>query len=91
MTLFRVYKPSLLLLMGDHYWIKQWKPRRDPDPELKALSEWHGKEDCHNLAFLDGHVDFLEIEKGIYVADEYSVLPFKDLYGLAHQVQGPEP
>ena len=86
----RACNPSRLFLIGDYGWINQWKPRNDPKPEWKALAEWHDKEDWHNLAFLDGHVEFLEIKKGIYVSDNYSILPFKDLYSLAHEVQGPE-
>ena len=91
MTSARADNHSRLLLIGDYGWINQWKPRTDPKPEWKALAEWHGKEDWHNLAFLDGHVGFLEIKKGIYVSGEYNVLPFKGLYSLAYQVQGPEP
>ena len=88
MTRLRACKPSHLLLIGDYGWVNQW----DPNPygaDEKALAEWHGREDWHNLAFLDGHVSFLEIRKGFYVADEYSVLPFTDLYDLAREVQGP--
>lgn len=91
MTLYRAGDPSRLLLIGDYGWVNQWKPRKDPYPEWKALAEWHGKEDWHNLSFLDGHVSFMEVQKGIYVDDEYCVLPFKALYGLAYRVQGPEP
>ena len=57
--------------------------------DLKEMAEWHNKPDCHNLAFLDGHVAFLNIRKGYYVTDEYCVLPFEDLCSLAHEVQGP--
>jgi hypothetical protein len=41
------------------------------------------------MAFLDGHVKFLNIRKGYYVTSEYLVLPFEDLRELALQVQGP--
>jgi prepilin-type processing-associated H-X9-DG protein len=80
---------SRLLLIGDYGWINQWKPRPHPRPEWKDLAEWHRKADCHNVAFLDGHVDFLRIRKGYYVTDEYWVLPFEDLSDLAGSVQGP--
>jgi prepilin-type N-terminal cleavage/methylation domain-containing protein/prepilin-type processing-associated H-X9-DG protein len=88
MTLQRANKPSFLLLIGDYGWVNQWSlwPQ---DALQKALAEWHGRENWHNLAFLDGHVRFLKIQKGYYVTDEYSMLPFADLYGLARQVQGP--
>jgi prepilin-type N-terminal cleavage/methylation domain-containing protein/prepilin-type processing-associated H-X9-DG protein len=91
MTCERACKPSLLLLIGDYGWINQWQPKPHPVPEWKTLAEWHGQENRYNLAFLDGHTRFLKIRKGFYVTDEYNVLPFADLYGLARQVQGPEP
>jgi prepilin-type N-terminal cleavage/methylation domain-containing protein/prepilin-type processing-associated H-X9-DG protein len=84
----RVYNPSRLLLIGDYGWVNQWKPRPHPREEWKELAEWHGRADCHNMAFLDGHAAFLNIHKGSYVTDKYSVLPFKDLYELAYEVQG---
>lgn len=78
-----------LLLMGDYGWINQWHPEPHPYEELKEMAEWHNKPDHHNMAFLDEHVEFLNIHKGYYVRDEYSVLPFQDLLKLAHEVQGP--
>lgn len=80
---------SRLLLMGDYGWINQWKPRPHPHAEWKELAEWHRKVDCHNLAFLDGHVSFVKIRKGYYITDEYWVLPFEDLSSLAGKLQGP--
>jgi len=85
----RVGNPSRLLLIGDYGWVIQWWPERPIPPERKKQAEWHGKEDCHNLAFLDTHTQFLNIQKGYYVADQYAVLPFPELYPLALQVQGP--
>ena len=82
-----VANPSRLLLIGDYGWINQWKPKPHPEIEWKDLAEWHRKADCHNLAFLDGHVKFLNIRKGFYVTAEYCVLPFQDLYELALKVQ----
>ena len=79
-----VANPSRLLLIGDYGWLNQWRPSSQP---YKELAEWHDRVDCYNMAFLDGHVDFLEIHKQFYVTSEYCVLPFKDLYDLAYQVQ----
>jgi len=79
--------PSRLLLIGDYGWVNQWKPIPHPSEDMKELAEWHGREDYHNLAFLDSHVRFLRIQKGFYVTDEYTVLPFKELYGLAREIQ----
>ena len=89
MTVKKVASPSRLCLMGDFGWVNQWMPRDLPFLEWKKLAEWHGKADFHNMAFLDGHIAFMRIRKGIYVANDYAVLPFKDLYGLAQQVQDP--
>lgn len=84
----RVDNFSRLLLIGDYGWVNQLRPTPHPHQEWKELAEWHGRADYHNLAFLDGHCEFLNIRKGFYVTDEYSVLPFEELYGLAREVQG---
>lgn len=89
LTISRVDNPSRLLLIGDYGWINQWKPIPHPNEEWKELAEWHGRADCFNMAFLDSHVQLLNICKGFYVTDEYSVLPFEKLYSLALEVQGP--
>jgi len=85
----RVSNASRLLLIGDYGWINQWVPE-SPSlwwDEWKELAEWHGQPDCYNMAFLDSHVKFLNIRKGLYVTDEYNVLPFEELFGLAHEIQ----
>ena len=82
-----VYNPSRLLLLGDYGWINQWNPKSKLSPELKKHAEWHGHEDSFNLLFLDGHCELIKIKKGIYVDDTYSLVPFKDLYELARQIQ----
>ncbi|MHC4627586.1 MAG: type II secretion system protein [Planctomycetota bacterium] len=87
LTLDRVDNHSRMLLIGDYGWYNQWRLDPFPRQDWKELAEWHDRPDCHNMAFLDGHVGFLNIRKGIYVADEYAVLPFKELYGLAHEIQ----
>lgn len=75
-----------VLLLGDYGWRNQWDPSRPLLPQTKELAEWHGKPDCHNVAFLDGHAQYLTIKRGCYVdRDEYYVLPFKDLNGLAQK------
>ncbi|MDH7598493.1 MAG: hypothetical protein QHH07_02500 [Sedimentisphaerales bacterium] len=86
-TINKVSYPGLVVLIGDFGWVNQWMSRNLLVPEWKALAEWHGKADYHNVGFVDGHVEFIRIRKDVYVADHYAVLPFKDLYGLAHEVQ----
>jgi len=88
--------PAQLVLMGDQGWLHEWRPM---SPVLKAkwvqryksCAEWHVKPECYNLAFLDGHVAFVKIRKAYFVTDDYTVIPFKDLCGLAIQVQGEDP
>jgi prepilin-type processing-associated H-X9-DG protein len=52
---------------------------------------WHNLPNYHNVAFLDGHVEFLFIRKGLYVAPTYRVQPFEELDNLAASVQREEP
>ena len=77
----RVCGPSTLLLIGDYGWVNEWMTYS------KQRIEWHEKQCHHNLAFMDGHVEFLPIQKGQYVTANYCVLPFRELHGLARQVQ----
>jgi prepilin-type N-terminal cleavage/methylation domain-containing protein/prepilin-type processing-associated H-X9-DG protein len=82
-----VANPSRLLLLGDYGWLNQWRPTLNIPEDMKRLVEWHDRVDCYNMAFLDGHVGFLNIRKGIYVDSGYCMLPFRDLFNLAYQVQ----
>jgi hypothetical protein len=80
-----VSSPARLLLIGDYQWYRQWRPT----PEFGI--PFH-RQCCHfNEAFLDGHVEFLRIRKGLFVTPEYYILPFKDLYALALEVQVEQP
>lgn len=83
----RVASPARLLLVGDYGFGNQWR-FGNIAPFLKELAEWHQRTDTHNMAFLDGHVKFVKIIKGLYVGDEYTVLPFKELYSMARTAQG---
>lgn len=86
LNLIQVGKPSDLLLIGDFPWVTQWLPT--PYPHGIA---WHGSCCHYNMAFMDGHVAFLKVRKGMFVVDEYRVIPFTDLVGLARQEQVEEP
>ncbi len=81
----RVDGHSRLVLIGDYGWLNQSRP------VVPRIGDWHGRDYYHNMAFMDSHVDFLRIRKGLFVAPEYTVLPFKHLRGLAKQVQVEEP
>lgn len=74
--------PASLALVGDNNWMQEWHPLI-----LTHAEDWHGKERHHNIAFLDGHVSFVRIRKGLYVTPEYSIVPFRQLNQLACQVQ----
>lgn len=78
--------PARLLLAGDNGWVDQWWPTSN-----KTVEGWHGRTQWFSLAFLDGHVAFLRIRKGICITEEYTVIPFEELYGLARAAQGKEP
>ena len=68
-----VSEPSLLVLVGDNNWVTQW------EPTFPSGRPWHRRRDCYITGFLDGHVGFPRIEKGIFAASDYRVLPFREL------------
>jgi len=78
-----VSQPDRLLLVGDNGWMNQW------DPDRPEMPSWHAKRHHHNLAFLDGRVEFLRIRKGLYInpKEDYRVLPFAELDAIAYEVQ----
>ncbi len=76
-----VSEPARVLLVGDNNWIGQW------DPEKPYAKEWHDKEHHYSVAFVDGHAGYVHIRKGLYVADEYSVVPLRELYKLMRELQ----
>ena len=76
-----VNSPARLLLVGDDPWVAEWLPA------MPHREGWHGTSRSHNVGFLDGHVCFLPIRKGLYVDNEYAVLPFEDLYALGRRLQ----
>jgi prepilin-type N-terminal cleavage/methylation domain-containing protein len=60
-------------LIGDFGW---WSAYNRYDPNRV---EWHDRSKHHNLAFMDGHADFVEIRKGLHLTEDYAVMPFADL------------
>jgi len=70
-----------LLLIADAGW---WNSQTiEPLPRI----EWHERRGWHNVAFLDGHAAFTPLRKGIYVAPEYVIIPFRDLASEAAKLQ----
>lgn len=69
----QVSQESRVILMGDLGWDYMW------DFANPEQVDWHQRKRFYNIAFLDGHVLFTRIRKGINVDSGYSVIPFKDL------------
>ena len=78
---------SELIMMGDYGWYNQWRPKPHTSEESKTLAEWHKRQEHFNIGFLDGHVEFTHVKKGYYITDDYSVVPFSDLEGMASRLQ----
>lgn len=76
-----VSEPARVVLVGDTNWISQWRW------DVSYGKEWHDKEHHYSVAFLDGHTEFVHIRKGLYVAQEYRVVPLRELYRLARELQ----
>lgn len=68
-------------LMGDSPWNSHWMPNG------REGAAWHGRPGQYNVAFLDAHVRFLRVRASAFVTDEYRVIPFHDLRGLAREAQ----
>lgn len=68
-----VYQEGKLILAGDFGWTYEVNPLDD------KKAEWHRKPCGFNIAFLDGHVDFVKMRKGLYVTSQYHVIPFEQL------------
>ncbi len=67
------FQPAMVLLFGDFFWFNEHLATMPWD------YQWHQKENYHNIAFLDVHVDYVEIKKGYYMTGEYRINPFKAL------------
>jgi len=77
---------SEVILMGDYPW---WNRSRGyaVDPNLLDFLSWHGRADTYNVAFLDGHVQYLRITWPLYNLGEYTVIPRKEYYPLAAEAK----
>lgn len=62
-----------LVFLGDNNWLDQI------DSTVPPGKDWHKKESCFNLSFLDGHVDFICISKDTYCNENYTTIPFRDI------------
>lgn len=78
----RAFDHSRLVLMGDFGWIFDWNYH---DTINKA--QWHHRPRTHNLAFMDGHVNFTQIRKGLQVTQDYVVFPLAEFVDRAVELQ----
>ncbi len=76
-----VSNEAKLILMGDAGWVNTWTSWR------RQRIEWHRQRCTHNIAFMDGHVEFIRIRKGLHVTQQYNVIPFGDLQAEASECQ----
>ncbi len=86
LTRSRVGPESKLILAGDFGWGYDW----DRNDAINR-ARWHSTSPEHNLAFMDGHVSFMRIRKGLHVTQDYHVVPFADVAGTigSCQQEGP--
>jgi len=81
-----VTEPARLAFLGDRNWVSQWEPQ---NADLCG-GTWHGRLHWHNVAFMDGHSQFLGIAKGAYVNDAYTVVPVASLSAQIRSLQKPQ-
>lgn len=72
---------SRVALLGDYDWYLAFVRGSNP------LANWHEKPSYFNLAYLDGHVEFRRVRKGVYVSDGYSIFPVRTIADAAQLVQ----
>ena len=82
-----IARPDQLLLLGDHNWASQW----DPTNLWYCGRTWHQKRHHYNLAFLDGHIVFIKVQKGLLLTDDYRIYPSTDIDPLVSTLQTPVP
>ena len=78
---------SRLILLGDYGWEDWWYTASlMPPVEFHARSYRQptlGFNDLsgsrHNIGFMDGHAEFVEVRKGLHVTSRYTVIPFRDM------------
>lgn len=78
----RAFDHSRLLLMGDTGWGYE-----QPGNQTFYRVEWHDKQRHHDILFLDGHAAFTRIRKGLFVTEDYTVIPLAKYVSQALQCQ----
>ncbi len=83
LTRTRCNDPARLILIGDYGWVYDWNVNDTINRAWRHGDEWK-----HNVAFLDGHVFYQEIQKGTHVAQDYLVMPLSGLSSDCVDCQG---
>ncbi len=65
---------SRLLWVGDYGWYYAWNWQMP----ARVHVEWHSQAMWHNVAFVDGHVQFTRIHKGLHTTSDYTVIPYRE-------------
>lgn len=65
-----VDSPAKVILNGDYGWKNAW------DDGVSDVVDWHPRAGWHNIAFVDGHVAYAWIRKGVHTTGDYTVIPF---------------
>ena len=82
LTRTRCADPARLVLIGDFGWVYDWNVNDTINQAWR-----HGEDWKHNVAFLDGHVDYQRFEKGKHVTAEYFVMPLRVRHSAFLQCQ----
>lgn len=79
---------SRLVMFGDYGFTDWQNPDNNTDPVEFHARTYRGSSEIpydpmyaskQNVAFVDGHVSFVDIRKGIHVCAAYTVIPFRDM------------
>jgi prepilin-type N-terminal cleavage/methylation domain-containing protein len=78
-----VSQPSQQLWIGDYHWVDQW----DPSWTWECGPAWHGAFHRYNMVFLDSHIEYVKIVKGLYITDDYRMQPCRQIDGQVKELQ----
>jgi prepilin-type N-terminal cleavage/methylation domain-containing protein/prepilin-type processing-associated H-X9-DG protein len=79
----QIANAARVVFVGDGGWTLTFNRRVPP----AQRAEWHSTKRAHSLLFVDGHVEFLRVRKGVWVDDRYLVMPLGDAVPALDQCQ----
>jgi hypothetical protein len=56
-----------------------WRSATPVADHVRLLAPESGRPGGHTVAFLNGHVSFVHVRKGLHVTADYTMIPFADL------------